>query len=465
MPYTSMPAWPNFTDQEVSDLAYFLTTFSPDFANPGTCRPARAAPERAGRHDRVHRAREEAVRGDRLPEVPRQPRSGRRTVGAHAGGRLQAPDTRGRPRAPLDLPGRVVPRGHLPDDEHGVQRHADAVVHRQPLDRATLGDHRLHRLSLEERRAWLYQPRRRQARPWIRSIWRRGPHSSSPLLSPAFRSSDRSWSPARVPSADHLRDRSGHLRCRIDCPARSLARHERGEDGNERAVASRAAGGGGGAGAPRRRRAPENPFGDQEVAAARQPRIPLPRRTRRPPAPIRVLRRRRRSRFLRRCRPAPASPTSSSATARTPWISGSSIWPAPIPFSSPAGAARTSPPTTPGMSPVSPATTRANGRSSSSGRFAPARAPRSRPETFLPIAFSVWDGFSRERGNRRGLTAWYSLYVEPEVVTSAVGPMVRTALLILVIELAVIGWVRWRHGSRARGELGGEPSHPAATRA
>ena len=30
---------------------------------------------------------------------------------------------------------------------------------------------------------------------WIRSIWRRGPRASSPLLSPAFRSSDRSWSP------------------------------------------------------------------------------------------------------------------------------------------------------------------------------------------------------------------------------------------------------------------------------
>ena len=51
------------------------------------------------------------------------------------------------------------------------------------------------------------------------------------------------------------------------------------------------------------------------------------------------------------------------------------------------------------------------------------------PGEFLPVAFSVWDGFSRERGNRRGLTAWYSIYVEPEVVPSAVGPMVRTALL------------------------------------
>ena len=72
------------------------------------------------------------------------------------------------------------------------------------------------------------------------------------------------------------------------------------------------------------------------------------------------------------------------------------------------------------------------------------------PGQFLPIAFSVWDGFSRERGNRRGLTSWYSIYLEPEVVTSAVGPMVRTGLLILVIELAMVGWVRWRHGSRAR---------------
>ena len=34
MPYTSMPAWPNLADQEVSDLAHFITTFSADFANP-----------------------------------------------------------------------------------------------------------------------------------------------------------------------------------------------------------------------------------------------------------------------------------------------------------------------------------------------------------------------------------------------------------------------------------------------
>ena len=76
------------------------------------------------------------------------------------------------------------------------------------------------------------------------------------------------------------------------------------------------------------------------------------------------------------------------------------------------------------------------------------------PGEFLPVAFSVWDGLSRERGNKRGLTAWYSVYVEPEVVPSAVGPMVQTALIILVIELAAIGWVRWRSRTRARVEHG-----------
>ena len=87
------------------------------------------------------------------------------------------------------------------------------------------------------------------------------------------------------------------------------------------------------------------------------------------------------------------------------------------------------------------------------------------PGEFMPAAFSVWDGLSRERGNRRGLTVWYSVYVEPEVVASAVGPMVRMVLLLLAIELAVIVWVRRRYGSGAREEPGGEPRLPATTRA
>jgi mono/diheme cytochrome c family protein len=86
------------------------------------------------------------------------------------------------------------------------------------------------------------------------------------------------------------------------------------------------------------------------------------------------------------------------------------------------------------------------------------------PGQFMPIAFSVWDGFARERGNRRGLTVWYSLYVEPENVPSAVGPMIQTGVFILVFELVVIGWVRWRDASRARDDHGREPArHPATS--
>jgi len=81
----------------------------------------------------------------------------------------------------------------------------------------------------------------------------------------------------------------------------------------------------------------------------------------------------------------------------------------------------------------------------------------------MPIAFSVWDGMSRERGNHRGLSTWYSVYMEPQAVPSVVGPMIQTALLILVMELAVIGLVRWRYGSRPQRALGGGPSQPAAT--
>ena len=84
------------------------------------------------------------------------------------------------------------------------------------------------------------------------------------------------------------------------------------------------------------------------------------------------------------------------------------------------------------------------------------------PGEFMPIAFSVWDGLSRERGNRRGLSMWYSLYVEPEDVPSAIGPMIQTAVVILAIELGVIAWVRRRYGARAQ-ELGGKQRQQPAT--
>jgi hypothetical protein len=67
------------------------------------------------------------------------------------------------------------------------------------------------------------------------------------------------------------------------------------------------------------------------------------------------------------------------------------------------------------------------------------------PGQFVPVSFSVWDGLTRERGNRRGLTVWFHLYVEPEAVPSPGGPMARTAALVFGLELLVIGWVRARH--------------------
>ena len=66
MPYTSMPAWPTFSDQEVSDLAYFITTFSARLFEQGKRPQGRRAPERAEHHERVHRAGQEALRGHRL---------------------------------------------------------------------------------------------------------------------------------------------------------------------------------------------------------------------------------------------------------------------------------------------------------------------------------------------------------------------------------------------------------------
>jgi mono/diheme cytochrome c family protein len=85
------------------------------------------------------------------------------------------------------------------------------------------------------------------------------------------------------------------------------------------------------------------------------------------------------------------------------------------------------------------------------------------PGQFMPVAFSVWDGFARERGSKRGLTVWYSLYMQPEVVPSAVGPMIRIALIILLVELAIIGWVRWRHAARTREDVGEGGQEPATS--
>jgi len=63
-------------------------------------------------------------------------------------------------------------------------------------------------------------------------------------------------------------------------------------------------------------------------------------------------------------------------------------------------------------------------------------------ETFIPIAFSVWDGFNAERGSKGGITSWYSLYLKPMETKSLVLPMALNALLTLAAELMLILLVR-----------------------
>ena len=65
---------------------------------------------------------------------------------------------------------------------------------------------------------------------------------------------------------------------------------------------------------------------------------------------------------------------------------------------------------------------------------------------FVPVAFSVWDGASRERGNKRALTNWWTLYLSPGEQPSPKGQMAKWAGFTLALELAFIGWARrrWR---------------------
>jgi mono/diheme cytochrome c family protein len=70
---------------------------------------------------------------------------------------------------------------------------------------------------------------------------------------------------------------------------------------------------------------------------------------------------------------------------------------------------------------------------------------------YIPVAFSVWDGLSRERGNRRGLTLWFYVYLPPREKPSVVGPMARAAFGVLGLELLAVFWIRRRH-------RGGQPA-------
>ncbi|MYA07917.1 MAG: c-type cytochrome [Holophagales bacterium] len=73
-------------------------------------------------------------------------------------------------------------------------------------------------------------------------------------------------------------------------------------------------------------------------------------------------------------------------------------------------------------------------------------------EQYTPVAFSVWDGFNRERGNKRALSSWFYVYTEPSVEQAVAGPVLRAALIVLVVELLVVFLVRRRARQQAADE-------------
>lgn len=80
-------------------------------------------------------------------------------------------------------------------------------------------------------------------------------------------------------------------------------------------------------------------------------------------------------------------------------------------------------------------------------RRAPEKGLAFVPETFVPIAFSVWDGFNNERGNRRGITSWYHLYLEPMEKESPLIPTLRSGLITFVVLAGLVGIVRLKYRS------------------
>jgi len=65
--------------------------------------------------------------------------------------------------------------------------------------------------------------------------------------------------------------------------------------------------------------------------------------------------------------------------------------------------------------------------------------------SFIPISFSVWDGFNKERGNKRGISSWYNLYLEPQEKESPFGSMFKWGFLIVFAELGLIFGIRKKY--------------------
>ena len=468
MPYTSMPAWPNFTDQEVSDLADFITTFSPEFANPEN------APKPVPLESAPRSTKESVELGKKLYEE-------NGCVRCHGNlGRGDGPsaptlvDDWGHPIRPADLAQSWTFRGGSSRED--IFRTMSTGLNGTPMPSF------LDALKPEQRWAitdYIVSLSGDNGAGYTNLAIAK--HVEDPIDLAKGTESFKSARVARFPIIGQVTEptRQFHppttsVTVQAIYDAESIAllvrwhdmsAEKAGKNGpslpvpREEEEPATAAPAGGGA----------SPWGDAAAAAASAGQAQKP-----PPQDP----------FAEAAAPAaPPSefsdavaiqiPSQPLTGARKPYfIFGDSqnsvdLWffdlarPAPLQFVG-KGSSDIAANDTGDVTGVA---------SYDQGEWSvifkrplrPTSGARFSPGEFMPIAFSVWDGLSRERGNRRGLSVWYSLYLEPETVPSVVGPMIETALIILVIELAVIGWVRWRYASRAREGLGGERRQQPAT--
>lgn len=63
-------------------------------------------------------------------------------------------------------------------------------------------------------------------------------------------------------------------------------------------------------------------------------------------------------------------------------------------------------------------------------------------ETFIPLSFYVWDGFNSERGIDSSISSWYSLYLKASEEESPIIPMISYGFLALFIELIIVFLMR-----------------------
>lgn len=73
----------------------------------------------------------------------------------------------------------------------------------------------------------------------------------------------------------------------------------------------------------------------------------------------------------------------------------------------------------------------------------PESGPALAPGEFSPIAFSVWDGLAGETAEKRGITSWYSLYLEPKRPHPAGPAALRAALALALGGAGLFAARRW----------------------